>query len=164
MKSKHPVHIMVFWVVTRDGDVIPPLIFPHRFKLNPRSLYEVFKCGSAVWILTVTSASPYVWQQDSALSRTWRKSQWLRSENLSDHINPNIWVSYSTECYPIDYCVLSVVERETKITPCHTQDKLKARIMTAFTNLEKEGHGKVLLEILKSSSKAMTISLNIFNL
>ena len=33
METKHPVHIMVFRVVT-IGDVMPPFIFPHDLRLN----------------------------------------------------------------------------------------------------------------------------------
>ena len=29
MKTKYPVHIMAFGVVTSDGDVMPPSIFLH---------------------------------------------------------------------------------------------------------------------------------------
>ena len=34
MKSKHPVHIMVFGVVTSYGDLILSLIFPHGLRHN----------------------------------------------------------------------------------------------------------------------------------
>ena len=34
MKTKRPVHIMVFGVVTSDGDVMPTFIFPHGLTLN----------------------------------------------------------------------------------------------------------------------------------
>ena len=34
MKSKHPVHIMVFGLVTSDGDIMPPFIFPHGLRFN----------------------------------------------------------------------------------------------------------------------------------
>ena len=32
--TKHPVYLMVFGVITRDGDVMPPFNFPHGFRLN----------------------------------------------------------------------------------------------------------------------------------
>ena len=34
MKTKHPVYMMVFGMVTSNGDVIPPFIFPHGFRLQ----------------------------------------------------------------------------------------------------------------------------------
>ena len=34
MNIKHPVYIMVFGVVTSDGDVMPSFIFPQSFRLN----------------------------------------------------------------------------------------------------------------------------------
>ena len=33
MKPKHPVHIMVFGVVTSNADVMPPFIISHGFRL-----------------------------------------------------------------------------------------------------------------------------------
>ena len=37
MKTKHPVAIMVFEVVTSDGDVLPPFIFPLGLPLNMKA-------------------------------------------------------------------------------------------------------------------------------
>ena len=34
MKSKYPVQIMMFGVVTSNSDVMPPIIFPHGLTLN----------------------------------------------------------------------------------------------------------------------------------
>ena len=34
MKSKHPVHIMGFIVVTNDGDIMPPFFFLHGLTFN----------------------------------------------------------------------------------------------------------------------------------
>ena len=34
MKTEHPVHIIVFRVVTSDDDVIPPFIFLLDLRLN----------------------------------------------------------------------------------------------------------------------------------
>ena len=34
IKTKNPVHIMVFRMVASDGDVMSPFIFPHSLRLN----------------------------------------------------------------------------------------------------------------------------------
>ena len=34
MKTKHLIHIMMFEVVTDDGDAMPPFIFTHSLRLN----------------------------------------------------------------------------------------------------------------------------------
>ena len=39
MKTKHPVYIMVFGVVTSDRDTMPPFIFPHGLTLNTEAAY-----------------------------------------------------------------------------------------------------------------------------
>ena len=41
MKTKHLVHVMVFGVVTSNGDVLPPFISPHSLRLNIKCLEEV---------------------------------------------------------------------------------------------------------------------------
>ena len=34
MKTKHPAHIMVFQVVTNDGNIMSPFIFQYGLRLN----------------------------------------------------------------------------------------------------------------------------------
>ena len=34
MTTKHPVHIRVFRVITNNGDIMLPFVFPHAFTLN----------------------------------------------------------------------------------------------------------------------------------
>ena len=47
MKAKHQVHIMVFGVVTSDGDVMLTFIFPRGFRLYrlPTQLQGVGNAG-----------------------------------------------------------------------------------------------------------------------
>ena len=40
MKIKHSVHIMLFVVVTSDGNIMPPFIFPHD-QIQHRGLHQV---------------------------------------------------------------------------------------------------------------------------
>ena len=55
MKTKYPVNIMVFRVVTSDGDVMPPLIFWYYYrpnmKANIKCLKEVNCSESRGWLL-----------------------------------------------------------------------------------------------------------------
>ena len=44
MKTKHPVHIRVFGVVTCDLNVVPQIIFPQGLRLN-REAYIAPKGG-----------------------------------------------------------------------------------------------------------------------
>ena len=55
MKTKHPVHIMVFGVATHDSDVIPPFVFLHGFRHNTEALICTWTrlccSGSRGWLL-----------------------------------------------------------------------------------------------------------------
>ena len=46
MKIKHPVHRMVFGVVTSDGDIMPSFIFPYGLRLKMK-IYIVPGGGNA---------------------------------------------------------------------------------------------------------------------
>ena len=48
VKTKYSVHIMVLWVVTSDGDIMPPCIFPHGRRLNSETY---IKCLDEVVLL-----------------------------------------------------------------------------------------------------------------
>ena len=47
-KPKHPVYIIVFGVVTSDGNAIPSFIFPTYAQTQHRCLHQVLGGGSAV--------------------------------------------------------------------------------------------------------------------
>ena len=50
MKTKHPVLITMFTVITGDGDVTPPFIFLHSFSFN----MEVYiKCLEKVLLISI---------------------------------------------------------------------------------------------------------------
>ena len=83
------------------------------------------------------------------LYQTSRTQSW-QSEIFYDHITPNIWLSNSSDCNPLDYHVWGVVEQKAIKTPSNTKDELKARIMAAFTNLNRR-----LLEMLAGDSKVI---------
>ena len=117
-----------FEVVTSDGDIMPPFIFLHGLKLN---MVTHIKCmgwscsGSRGWLLENNTSHNrflrYVMQENPVL---------VVREFLQPHYNP------------LDYYEWSTVERKTKKTLYSPKDELKARIMTAFTNLNKQTVGK----------------------
>ena len=41
MKTKHPVYIMVFGLVTNDGDIMPLFIFPYSLRLNMETCIKI---------------------------------------------------------------------------------------------------------------------------
>ena len=62
---KHPVHIIVFGVVTNDGIYMPPFIFPHGFRLNTEPETKSLEELVLAWIEKVAVKRSYAWQQNS---------------------------------------------------------------------------------------------------
>ena len=55
MKTKHPIHIMMFGMVTSDSDVMPPFIFPHHFRLNAEAYVKCLEKVILTWIERVVA-------------------------------------------------------------------------------------------------------------
>ena len=60
------------------------------------------------------------------------------SENLHDHITPNMWPPSSPDLNSLDYYVWGVVERETNKHPHNTLDSLKAAIIRIMTHMDED--------------------------
>ena len=75
MKTKHPVHIMMFGVNSSDSDFTPQSIFPHGLRLN---IEAYIKCIKEVvvlpWLKRVVAGRTYVKQKDSASCHTRRRT------------------------------------------------------------------------------------------
>ncbi len=50
MKPKHLVHIMMFGVVTTDGDIIPPFIFLQGLELNTEAYVKFLEEVMLPWM------------------------------------------------------------------------------------------------------------------
>ena len=119
-------------------------LFDHRF---------IFILEEVVlsWIEMVSTENPCILQPDSALYHTSRRTQYWLSENFCDLIDANIWLPNSPNGNP--FIIMSGVQRNgrTNKTLCDTQDEVKAKITTEFTNLNKESVGTACMKISKSS-------------
>ena len=131
---------MVFGLVTIDGDVKPPFIFLHNFRLN----MEVnIKCLSEVmlpWIdeveeSTFDSRTLLHATQTEEARRACQKVSATTSPLTSGHLN-------SSDRNSLDYYGWWTVEQETNKTPFNTKYELKEKIMALFTNLNKETIGE----------------------
>lgn len=138
MQTKFPVTIMVFGVVSSEGDVMPPHFFPEGLRLDTDGYIRVLTEVVKPWIDRVAAGRPYVWQQDSAPCHTSRKTQAWLSENFDDHTGPEVWPPSSPDCNPLDFYVWGAVERDTNRSSCNTKDELKCRITRAFRGLQRE--------------------------
>ena len=119
MKIKHPVHMLVFGVVTSDGDVVVSIIL-YGLTFQHEGLHSA--------PLDREGGRSYIWQKDSAPCNTSRRIQVWSSKNFCADTTPNICLPNSPDCNLLDYYVSVAVKSDTK-------DKLKARIKAAFANL-----------------------------
>ena len=112
MKTKHPVHIVVFGVVTSDSDVILAFIFPHGLRFNtslkeeePHGL-RLFKCLEVVvllWIENVAAGRCLVWQKDCVSWCMRRKIQAWMWKNFYDHVSPQNFLPNSQHINSLYY-------------------------------------------------------------
>ena len=73
MKTKHPIHIRVFKLITSNGDAMPPLIFPYGLTQNTEGYIKSVKEVMLSWIEWVTAGRSYVLKEDTAPSHSSRK-------------------------------------------------------------------------------------------
>ena len=136
-QTKFPQTIMVFGVISSEGDVMPPHVFEQGLRLNTDGYIDLLTNVVKPWILGVARGRPFVWQQDSAPCHTSRRSQMWLSNNFFDYTSPNIWPPNSPDCNPCDYYLWGAVERQTNRTSCNGKDELIARIKAVFSNLPR---------------------------
>ena len=121
MKSKHPVHIKVFGVVTSNDDIMP--------RTQHRGQHQVLGEDSAGLDQDPPAGRPHVCQQDYLPCHTNRSF-------VCQKITPNIWLPNSPDYNTLDYYVWGVVQQENNKTLCNTKYEQKAKIIPAFTNLK----------------------------
>jgi hypothetical protein len=79
-----PATVMVFGVVSSEGDLMPPNIFETGLRVNTDIYLEVMESTVLPWIKTVAGDRPWVWQQDSAPCHVSNKSiQWLKDTAMT---------------------------------------------------------------------------------
>ena len=72
MKTKYPVHIMVYGLVTSDGDAMPQFILPHGHQTQHRGLHQAPAEGSDD-LDRVTAERAYVRQQECTMPHKQKK-------------------------------------------------------------------------------------------
>ena len=137
MKTKLPVHIMVFRVITSDCDVMLSFFFPHGLRLNIEAYIKCLGVVLLIWIKKMAAGRSNVWQQDSAPYHTSRRSQSWLSEIFCNPITPNICLTCSADCNPLEYHVWGTIERDINKTLWNTKNELTEKTTADFTNLNK---------------------------
>ena len=112
-----PVCIIVFGVVTTDGDVLPSFVFPLGLTLNKETYIKCLADVVLTWIDTWLLEDPMSDNRTTIHGIQNRWTQCWLPENFCDHITPKIW-SFNSQ----DYYIWGVVERETNKTLCYTKD------------------------------------------
>ena len=81
MKTKFPPTVMVFGVVSSEGNIMPPHIFEVGLKVNTKVYLDVLKSVVITWCNQVAGGRPWVWQEDSAPAHKSKKTHaWLQKE------------------------------------------------------------------------------------
>ena len=81
MKTKFPVTVMVFGVVSSEGHIMPPHLFKVCLKVNSKVYLDVLKSVVIPWCNQVAGGRPWVWQQDSTPAYKSKETQaWLQKE------------------------------------------------------------------------------------
>ena len=130
MKTKSKTHIMMFWLVTCDGEIMPLFTCLHGLRLNTKPYIKCFSRSRGRLLEDPTSGIKSLHHITKVVE--------LNLENFCNHVTPNTCLPNSLDFKLPDYHLLRTVERETNKTPCNTKDELKAKITATFTNFNKE--------------------------
>ena len=57
LKTKHPIYIMVFWLVTSKVDVMPPFFFQHSLRFNTKAYIKCLEEVVPPWIKRMAMSS-----------------------------------------------------------------------------------------------------------
>ena len=138
MKTKFAKTVMVFGVISSEGDIMPPHIFESGLKVNTKVYLEVMEQVVVPWCNQVANGRPWVWQQDSAPAHKAKKTQeWLADpiNRVYDFVPFSHWPPSSPDCNPCDYFLWSRLEVMTNRTSHNTKDSLIAAIKAAFRDI-----------------------------
>ena len=126
-------YIMVFGVVTSDGDVMPPFIFAQTqhggLHQKPSWGITAQNCNGGCWktlhLATRLWTMPHKQEKRVLVIKSFLAKLPLRFEGLTPQIVILLII------------VWNPIERETNKTPSNTKFKLKARVTAAFINSKR---------------------------
>ena len=136
MKTKDPVHIMIFRTVTKDWDSFLLFIFLRSFILNAETYIKCLEKVVQSSIKRVATRRPYIWLQNSVTCHTNRRIQPWSSENFCDHITSDIYCLTPPIAIPL--IIMGWTQLSERLTKFLAIPKMKARITIVFTNSNKD--------------------------
>ena len=128
MKTKFPNTVMVFGVISSDGDVMPPHIFETCLRVDNEIYLQVMETVVLPWIKQVAPNRPWVWQQDCAPYHVSKRSLTWLEEHCYDFVTKDKWPPGSPDLNPIYYFFRGVLENQTNRRPHTTKASLIASI------------------------------------
>jgi inhibitor of nuclear factor kappa-B kinase subunit alpha len=140
MKTKFAATVMVFGVISSEGDVMPPHIFEKGLRVNWKIYLDVMEKVVVPWCNKVANGRPWMWQQDSAPAHRCNKTQeWLAdpANGVFDFVPFSHWPPSSPDCNPCDYFLWSYLETMTNRTSHNTKGSLIAAIEGAFRDIPR---------------------------
>ena len=103
MKTKFPVTVIFFSVVSSEGHIMPPHIFEVGLKVNSKVYLDVLKSVVIRWCNQMAGDRHLVWQQESALAHKSKETQaWLQKE-CYDFVPFSHWTPFPPDLNPLDY-------------------------------------------------------------
>ena len=137
MRAKYPSHVMVFGVVSNEGDVMPPHFYEIGLRLNADRYIDMLRTVAIPWMKRVARGRPFLFQQDGAPCHTAAKTVRFFQESGINLLKPQFWPPNSPDLNPLDYFVWGVVERRSNAAPHNTKEQLRDGIRSAFRGLER---------------------------
>ena len=117
MKTKLPATVMVFGVVSSEGQIMPPHIFEVGLKVNTKVYLDVLKSVVIPWYNQVAGGRSWVWQLDSVPAHKSKETQaWLQKE-CYDFVSFSHWPRSSPGLTPLDYFVWNDYFKISLISP-----------------------------------------------
>ena len=132
MKTKFPVTVMVFGVVSSESHIMPPHIFEVDLKVNTKVYLDVLKSVAMPWCNQLARGRPCVWQEDSAAGHKSKEIQTRLQKECYDIVPFSHWPPSSPDLNPLDNFVWSYAE---KMNSHKTKASLIAAIRRVFAEL-----------------------------
>ena len=132
MKTKFPVTVMVFGVVSSEGHIMPSHIFEVGLKVNTNVYLNVLKCEVIPWYNQVAGGRPWVWQQNLAPVHMSKETQASLQKEYYDFV---LFSYCPLLLWPEPAGLLRLVENIINMTSHNTKASLIAAIRRVFAEL-----------------------------
>ncbi len=104
MRTKYPIKIMIFSVISSDGKAMLAHIFPPKFRLTTAGYLDLLETVVLPWLAsTYPPGTKFLWIQDSAPAHVSKASMNFLNSKFDVMVQPDQWPSNSPDLNPCDY-------------------------------------------------------------